>query len=259
MIAIPAGAYIAGSTRAERDRAYDDYLATAHADTARAQHWFEREAPRHTAELPAFRVDATPVTNAAYAEFVAATGTPPPAITAAAWAAQHLAQDYDREVARFVWPSATPPAGRGDHPVVLVTHAEAAAYCAWRGGRRLPTADEFEKAARGRAGRVYPWGDDYDAARLDSAVAGPRDTAPVGSFPAGASPYGVLDLAGDVFEWTATPFTADASKFTVKGAAWDDFGGVGRGAALHGRPATLRHAIVGFRCAADGAADGAAR
>ena len=72
-------------------------------------------------------------------------------------------------------------------------------------------------------------------------------TAPVGSYPAGASPYGVLDLAGNVFEWTSTPF--GAGEMTVKGSAWEDFGGVGRGASRHGRKIGARHVIVGFRCA----------
>jgi formylglycine-generating enzyme required for sulfatase activity len=139
--------------------------------------------------------------------------------------------------------------------VVLVTWAEADRYCAWRGAqvgavRRLPTADEFEKAARGEHGAIYPWGDAFDASKLSSAVAGPRDVVDAGSVPAGASPYGVLDAAGNVFQWTSTPFGDPADrKMTVKGSAWDDYAGVGRGASAHGRPRSARHVIVGFRCA----------
>ena len=256
MIAIPAGRYIAGSTPEEREAAYIDYEATAKRDAARAGKWFDGEPDRHVTTLPAFRIDLMPVTNAEYAELVATGGAPAPTIDAAACSAQGFSQDFATQVARFTWRDGRPPPGREDHPVVLVTWSEAAAYCAWRGAqrgepRRLPTADEYEKAARGSEGAVYPWGGTFEASKLDSAVAGPGDTMPVGSFPSGASPFGVLDLAGNVFAWTATPLGAD--KVTVKGSAWDDFAGVGRGASRHGRGKTIRHAIVGFRCAADGA------
>jgi len=254
MVAIPAGRYIAGSTRAERDAAYEAYRASAGHDAARTHGWFENEDERHEAELPAFRIDRVPVTQAAFAEFVAAGRAAPPAIDEATWRTQGFQQDWSA-VVRFVWTTNRPPAGRDDHPVVLVTWREADAYCKWRGrlhgaARRLPTADELEKAARGENGSEYPWGDTYDPAKLDSAVAGPHDTMPVGSFADGASPYGVLDLAGNVFEWTGTPFAA--GKMTVKGSAWDDWAGVGRGASRHGRGIDIRHVIVGFRCAADG-------
>lgn len=254
MVTVPAGRYIAGSTPEERQTAYDDYLATAHADTARTRKWFEGEDDRHVAQLPAFQIDLLPVTQAAYAEFVAAGGAPPPAIDEAGWRAQQFQQDYDTEVARFVWRDGRPPVGRADHPVVLVTRDEAHRYCAWRGGlvgqpRRLPTGAEYEKAARGEEGRVYPWGNTFEPAKLNSGVGGPGDTTPVGQHVDGASPYGVLELAGNVFEWTGS--TMPDGRAMVKGSAWEDFAGVGRGASRHGRPVGARHVIVGFRCAAD--------
>jgi formylglycine-generating enzyme required for sulfatase activity len=140
--------------------------------------------------------------------------------------------------------------------VVLVTWADAAAYCAWRGAvvgqrRRLPSAAEYEKAARGPEGSVYPWGSEFASEKLNSQVSGPKDTMAAGSFPGGASPYGMLDAAGNVFQWTATPWPHKRDGMTVKGSAWDDFAGVGRGASLHGRKKHVRHVIVGFRCAAD--------
>lgn len=253
MIAIAAGPFLAGSTREERERAYRDYRATAGHDAARRGRWFDGEREPHEETLPAFVIDRTPVTQAAYAEFVADTGIAPPAIDEAAWRAQGFSQDYATEVARFVWRDGRPPPGRASHPVVLVTWRDAAAYCAWRGSlvgavRRLPTASEYEKAARGTDGRAYPWGDDFDPSRLNSAVAGPRDTTPVGSYPSGASPYGMLDAAGNVFQWTATRWRG-GPRMTVKGSAWDDYAGVGRAASAHGRPPAIRHAIVGFRCA----------
>jgi formylglycine-generating enzyme required for sulfatase activity len=252
MITIPGGNYIAGSTVEERSGAYEDYLATAKHDGAREHGWFEKETERTVATLPAFRIDLMPVTQVAYAEFVAAGRAPPPTIDEATWKKQGFAQDYATQVARFNWRDGRPPPGREDHPVVLVTHDEAARYCQWRNKRRLPTADEYEKAARGEQGLSYPWGNSFEASKLNSAVNGPGDTTPVGQFVDGASPYGVLGLAGNVFHWTATP--GGPGKMIVKGSAWDDYGGVGRGASKHGRTRTIRHVIVGFRCAADGGA-----
>ena len=254
MVTVPAGQFVAGSTPEERAAAYEDYLTTSGHDTARERTWFDGEEDRHVAQNPGFRIDLMPVTMAAYAELVAAGGVPAPAIDQAAWTAQGFVQDYATQVARFVWRDNQPPSGRMDHPVVLVTWAEAQAYCKWRGeqrgeSRRLPSAEEYEKATRGDGGLAYPWGNTYEADKLDSAVKGPGDTTPVGQFLNGASPYGVLDLAGNVFEWTSTPY--GDGKMTVKGSAWEDFGGVGRGASRHGRPQTVRHVIVGFRCAAD--------
>jgi formylglycine-generating enzyme required for sulfatase activity len=253
MVMIPAGAYIAGSTPEERAAAYDDYAATSGQDSARVNHWFDSEEDRHRAELRAFRIDLMPVTNGEYAELVATGTVSAPAIVEQSWKSQGFSQPYDT-VLRFVWKTGQPPPGRMDHPVVLVTWQEADRYCRWRGEargerRRLPTAAEFEKAARGDAGIAYPWGNVFEPDKLDSAVGGPGDTMPVGSYIGGASPYGVLDMAGEVFEWTSTPFAP--GEMTVKGSAWEDFAGVGRGAARHGRPIGARHVIVGFRCAAD--------
>ena len=256
MLAVPTGQYIAGSTPEERQAAYDDFAASAGKDTARERHWFDGEEDRHVvAQQPAFHIDLMPVTQGAYAEFVAAGGAPQPAIDEATWKHQGLAQDYATQVARFVWKDGAPPAGRADHPVVLVTYEEASRYCAWRGQqvgtpRRLPTASEYEKAARGDGGLAYPWGNAFEADKLDSAVNGPADTMSVGSFIKGASPFGMLDAAGNVFEWTSTRFKP--GQMTVKGSSWEDYAGIGRGASRHGRAPAIRHAIIGFRCAADG-------
>ncbi len=255
MVAVPAGRYIAGSTEEERAAAYDDYLESAGQNTARERKWFEHEDDRRLDQLPAFRIDLMPVMQVEYAELVAQAQVPVPAIDEAAWKVQGFAQDYASEVARFAWRDGRPPAGREDHPVVLVTHADAERYCRWRGEqtgepRRLPTSAEYEKASRGDAGLIYPWGNTYEADKLNSAVAGPRDTTPVGTYTTGASPYGVLDLAGNVFQWTSTS-SDGGTKRIVKGSAWEDFAGMGRGAAGHGRAPTIRHVIVGFRCAAD--------
>ncbi|MBI3451902.1 MAG: SUMF1/EgtB/PvdO family nonheme iron enzyme, partial [Rhodospirillales bacterium] len=94
--------------------------------------------------------------------------------------------------------------------------------------------------------RRFPWGDAFDPARLNSHDRGPFDTTPVGRYSDGASPYGMLDAAGQVFEWTATP-DGDA-RYIVKGGSWDDRGcGICRPAARHSRPAGIKHILIGFR------------
>lgn len=256
MLTIPAGQYIAGSTPEEREQAYDDHRETAGNDAAREHRFFAREADRHVETLPGFRIDQHPVTNAAYAEFIRDTGAAVPAIDQPSWDKQGLSQSYDTEVARFNWTADEPPAGREDHPVVLITWEEAAAYCAWRGDltgqpRRLPTEGEFEKGTRGAEGAAYPWGNIFMPDKLNSRVSGPGDTVPVGSFPGGASPHGMLDAAGNIAQWTATPWLHSKDSMTVKGSSWDDYAGAGRGASRHGQHTLMRHAIVGFRCAAD--------
>jgi formylglycine-generating enzyme required for sulfatase activity len=259
MIVIPAGQYIAGSTPEEREQAYDDFLAASGSNAARAHGWFDVEEDRHPTELPAYRLDLMPVTNAAYAELVAAGGAPAPTMDQATWDAQGFQQRWPDEVERFAWIDGRPPAGREDHPVVLVTYAQAAAYCAWRGERagaprRLPTAAEMEKAARGTDAMAYPWGNGFDASRLNGRT-GPGDTVAVGSIPGATSPFGVLDLAGNVYQWTSTPWPPgageDAARRTVKGSAWNGAGGMGRGASVDQRPRGARDVLVGFRCVAD--------
>lgn len=254
LVAVPGGRYIAGSTPEERASAYDDFLATAGHDGARQHKWFDREQDRHLDNLGPFRIDLKPVTNVEYAEFVTAGRAPAPVIDEAAWQAQGLTQDFATQVARFNWIDGRPPHGKEEHPVVMVTWDQAAAYCAWRGtlageARRLPTGAEYEKAARGDQGFSYPWGNVFEADKLNSAVAGPNDTTPAGQYAGGASSYGVLELAGNVFQWTSSP--APQGEMLVKGSAWEDFAGVGRGASGHGRKKSIRHVIVGFRCAAD--------
>lgn len=250
VVRVPAGPFVAGSDRAEREAAYRlDETAYGHSRT-REGRWYESERARTTIDVAAVFVTRTPITNDEYAAFVAATGHPPPDVDPATWRGYRLVHPYAR-TRRHAWADGRPPEGRGAHPVVLVSHADAEAYARWLSAEtglawRLPSEDEWEKAARGPDGRRFPWGPAFDAARLNSADAGPFDTLPVGAFPAGASVYGVLDAAGQVFEWTRTP--AGPGRYVVKGGSWDDRGcGVCRPAARHGRPADLKHILVGFR------------
>ena len=239
MVLIPDGKYIAGSTPEERAAAYDEFQTASTTDIAREQHWFDNEEDRHQTSLPAYRIDLMPVTQAQYAELVATGEVPPPTLA-------------DPEVARFSWTSPTPPQDRLDHPVVGVTWKEAARYCAWRGElrgqvRRLPTAAEYEKAARGTTGLAYPWGNTFEPAKSNSADGGPKDTVPAGELAEGASEFGVLGMAGNARQWTST--AAGPGTYLVKGAGWDDHAGVGRAAAARPMPASERSANVGFRCA----------
>ena len=249
-VAIAAGPFIAGSDRAEREAAYNlDEAAYGHRRT-REWKWYEVEPPRENRETVAYAIARTPITNAQYARFVTETGHPAPDVDARTWAGYGLVHPYSR-TRRHAWRDGRPPQGRADHPVVLVSHGDARAYAAWlslrTGARwRLPDEESWEKAARGTEGRRFPWGDAFDPGRLNSHDAGPFDTMAVGGFPAGASPFGLLDAAGQVFEWTAT--AAGKGRYYVKGGSWDDRGcGVCRPAARHSRPEGLKHILIGFR------------
>ncbi|MDP6707157.1 MAG: SUMF1/EgtB/PvdO family nonheme iron enzyme [Alphaproteobacteria bacterium] len=249
-IEIPAGAFVRGSDRDEREAAYRlDEAAYGHSVT-RKNRWYEDEPARGQLTLPTYRITRTLITNAQYATFVAATGHRAPEVTAAVWKSYGLIHPYSR-TRRHAWRDAQPPKAREQHPVVLVSHGDARAYAAWLSERtgeswRLPSEAEWEKAARGPDGRRFPWGDVYDPARLNSHDLGPFDTTAVPSFADGASPYGLQDAAGQVFEWTRTK-SGDA-RYIVKGGSWDDKGcGICRPAARHSRPEALKHILIGFR------------
>ncbi len=253
-ILVAAGPFVAGSERAEREAAYRlDERAYGH-DVTRKSRWYEGET-RKTVTLPSFRIMRNPVTNAQYAAFVAATGHSAPDVDRETWAGYRPIHPYER-TRRHAWIDARPPDGRSDHPVVMVSHGDAEAYAAWLGQEtsvdwRLPSEAEWEKAARGADGQRFPWGEIFDPERLNSADRGPFDTVSVGRFPGGASPFGMLDAAGQVFEWTATP--VGRGRFIVKGGSWDDKGcGICRPAARHGRPAGIKHILIGFRLVRDG-------
>jgi len=252
VVSIPAGPFIAGSDGAERDFAYRIDAAAYGRPVTREQGWYERERARGLAETGAYAITVTPITNRQYAAFVAATGHPVPDVDRATWESYGLIHPY-AATRRFAWAKGRPPRGREDHPVVLVSHADAMAYAAWLTrvtGQtwRLPDELEWEKAARGTDGRYFPWGNGFDPRRLNSHDAGPFDTTPVGGYPSGASPFGLLDAAGQVFEWTAT--YDGAGRAIVKGGSWDDKGcGVCRPAARHSRPVNLKHILIGFRLA----------
>lgn len=250
MVDITTGRFIMGSTQKQREYGYQlDELRGSTA--ARQYRWFENETAK-TLTLPLYQIDRDLVSNGDYQLFITQAGYAAPYVNEETWAGYGLVHDY-KTVRRFLWEENRLPTGRDQHPVVLVTHADAMAYCRWRGEKEnrpltLPTEAQWEKAARGTQGLVFPWGDLFVAENLNSADKGPYDTQVVGSYPGGASPFGVNDMAGMVFEWTATACPGDSSKFIVKGGSWDDYPGVTRSAAHHCRPASLKHVLIGFRC-----------
>jgi formylglycine-generating enzyme required for sulfatase activity len=179
MVLIPAGAFWMGS------------------DAGRAD-----ERPRHRVSLDAYEIDIYEVTNARFARFVDAGGYANQALwSPAGWAWRtrfHVTQPDRWTDSRWNGPT---------QPVVGVSWYEADAFSRYV-NKRLPTEAEWEKAARGTDERVYPWGSDWDPTRTNGPPGG-RQTAPVGSYPAGASPYGVHDLAGNAWEWVADWWSPD--------------------------------------------------
>lgn len=242
---IPGGTYRMGSDPAEREIGYR--LSPI---AVRNGGWYDAwEADPADVDVDRFAIDRTPVTQSRYAEFVEATGHRQPAIDSATYRRQGFLVHPYSSVLPFLWSDGSPPAGLGEHPVVLVSRDDAAAYCAWRGRVerrriRLPTESEWEAACRGTESRTFPWGTEWRDGLAQTDAGG---TASVRAHPDGASPDGVLDLAGNVFEWTASAMPTGNP--VLKSCSWDDAPGTCRCAFRHGRPAETRHILIGFRCA----------
>jgi len=195
MVCIPAGQFVMGS----RSEEIDEVLAGC--NVCRVESYTD-ELPQHVVYLDAFWIDRTEVTSAQYRKCVEAGACPLPG-------------GCDSGEPTYGVPS------REEHPMVCLSRDEAQAYASWVGGR-LPTEAEWEKAARGTDGRMYPWGNTFDGSRLnfcdrnctfdwkdDGADDGYAYTAPVGSYPSGASPYGLFDMAGNAWEWVADTYAAE--------------------------------------------------
>jgi formylglycine-generating enzyme required for sulfatase activity len=216
--------------------------------------WVDEE-PRREVFLYAFWIDRTEVTNAQYAAFLQDQGNQ----------VEGYQPWLDVEAGDCLIEQAgdafRPKAGYEDHPVIRVTWYGAHAYCEWA-GKRLPTEAEWEKAARGPDGRIYPWGDEFDGTRLNFCDTNcPRDsrqeawddgfaeTAPVGSYPDGASPYGALDMAGNAWEWVADLYREirhDAR--VIRGGGWESAPQSARAAARYNGFQATGYSYVGFRC-----------
>ncbi len=259
---IERGRYIAGSNQAERDYAYRisaEALADTPEDIAdvetrlRQQRWFDFEPDQAKRRMAAFCISRNLVTNEEYQEFVLSTGYHQPGITAENYQEQNMLVHSYQDLRPYFWRSFQFPAGKANHPVVLVSQKDALAYAAWKSQEdgidyRLPTADEWEKAARGVDGRYFTWGNDWQEQATNWQKHGPKGTSRVGAYPLSKSIYGVEDMAGNVFEFTSTVYTQDSQERAImKGCAWDDLPGFCRTAYRHGRPTTYRHILFGFR------------
>jgi formylglycine-generating enzyme required for sulfatase activity len=183
---------------------------------------------KQSVHVGAFYIDKYPVTNAEYAKFVEATGHPPP-------------PNWEET-------GGTYPPDMANHPVVFVNWFDAQGYAAWA-GKRLLTEAEWEKAARGTEGRVYPWGDWFDKVMCNASEAGIGGTMPVGKYsPFGDSPYGVCDMAGNVWEWTATDWAPGSSSKVQRGGSFVNRGSYARCAYRYLGVPEPRTPNVGFRC-----------
>ncbi len=253
LILIPAGEFLMGSDPEKDKNAQDD------------------EQPQHRLYLPDFYIAKTPVTNAQFAAFVKASGYRTTA-EEEGWSWVWTGKEVEK-VKGANWQHPRGPqsdiTAKSDHPVVQVSWPDAVAYCRWLAkatGRpyRLPAEAEWEKAARGPKGLIYPWGNTWETGRCNSSEAGVGDTNPVGAYPPGASPYGLLDMSGNVWEWCATrwqkPYPYDVSQDegsadylegsgvrVLRGGSWDsDQYGARCAYRFRGSPG-LRNDFSGFR------------
>ena len=198
--------------------------------------WFKDEMPRKKVFLKAFFIDAHEVTNAEYKKFK---------------------------------PDHVYPTGRDNHPVVNVTWNDANAYAKWA-GKRLPTEEEWEKAARGTDGRIYPWGNSFGKNLANTSESGlggrakvgqykveqsgenqPAGTTEAGAFPGGKSPYGAYDMAGNAWEWTDSWYDKGRMLRVLRGGSWLAPAVSARAAARLGDAPGEIDNDYGFRCAKD--------
>jgi len=206
--------------------------------------WWPKTQPEHKRFVRGFYIDKYEVTVERYAAFVKATG--------------HSAPPN--------WPGGQIPAGKAGHPVTYVSWSDADAFCRWE-GKHLPYEDQWEKAARGTDKRAFPWGDRFSRKKANTPQLGFGNTMKVGSFPEGVSPYGVYDMAGNVWEWVDNwfkPYPGNkhpdenyGERFKVlRGGSWYDctYYKCGISAPSYNRiffnPETKNNNF-GFRCAAD--------
>jgi formylglycine-generating enzyme required for sulfatase activity len=230
MVLIPKGPFYIGSSEKDIDWIVETFYAES-------RDWYLDETPSQAFYLNQFFIDKYEVTVEKYKNFI---------------------QKTRRTKPKFL---ENPKHNGPNHPIVGVTWQDAADYCAWV-SKRLPTEAEWEKAARGDDGRRYPWGN--NAAIKKANVRGTEDSfrysSPVGNFPEGQSPYGVMDMAGNAFEWTQDwykPFPGNEGRDdlynqklkVVKGGSWKANMDLAR-SALRGKRFPHQSADhVGFRCA----------
>jgi formylglycine-generating enzyme required for sulfatase activity len=249
-IPIPAGHFTMGSSPYDRALALEDG-ARYGADLRAGIEALRAEQPERRVASAAFSIMVDAVTQAEYAAYVYATGAPEPWVDPVVWSRTPHRKGAKPE--RVQWEHGRPREARMDQPAVLVSQPEAEAYCRWWGDRRgglgaLPSEAEWERAARGDDGRIYPWGTRFEPTRANTRESGRGDLHAVGSDAGATSPFGVQGMAGNVAEWTSS-FERDL--VVVKGAAYDDDLFAARAAARSLRAPVIRHVAIGFRCVLD--------
>ncbi len=198
--------------------------------------WYMDETPAHIVQLEDFHIDKHETTVSQYRIYIEATGKPAPKF-------------MDDE--KF---------GKANHPIVGVTWLEASDYCRWT-SKRLPTEQEWEKAARGTDRRMYPWGNEADPKRTNTRGKGDnqRYTSTVDGFSEGKSPYGVLNMAGNVWEWTQDWYLPYPGNETpndmfgktlkvIRGGSWKANMDLARSAVRGKAMPDQRQYYIGFRC-----------
>lgn len=228
MVLIPAGTFLFGSRE-------DDKMASSD------------EKPQRTIHLDDYYMDLYPVTNRQYCEFL--NQEKPDSGLLNKW--MRIDGSFQKEKCRInqLKQSYTVDKGYENHPVIYVSWYGAEAYAKWA-GKRLPTEQEWEKAARGTRGQIYPWGDEFDTKRCNSGLSGMDMTSPVDRYPEGISPYGCFDMAGNVWEWTSSFYNQNNGPYVLRGGSWY-FGNVDifRCAVRYYCDPFGRNFFIGFRCA----------
>ena len=229
MVLIPAGPFLYGSREDDK---------TASSD----------EKHQRVIDLPDYYMDQYPVTNQNYAAFL--NTAQPSKKSLDKWI--NLAGKYKNEKSRISLRKNQfhTKAGYENYPVIYVSWHGAEAYTRWV-DKRLPSEQEWEKAARGTDGRIYPWGNMFDKNLCNTKEAGPGYTTPVDHYPAGKSPFGCRDMAGNVWEWTDSWYDDDEKYKVLRGGSWF-FTALGCRCAARYRDYFLpngRSDNFGFRCA----------
>jgi formylglycine-generating enzyme required for sulfatase activity len=215
LVKIPAGKFLMGSS---------DLVPMAYSD----------EKPQREVNLDTYWISRTPVTNRMWLKFIQESGYQP------------SEDDHDGDYLKH-WSGNQPPAEKLDHPVVYVSYIAAMAFCDYY-GLILPSEAQWEKAARGVDGRLYPWGDQPPTTDLCNFNDNAGDTMPVSSYERGVSPYGLVDCAGNVWEWC----TSAHKPLALRGGSFNDHHEEVRCACrLNNYDATLCSFNLGFRPAQD--------
>jgi formylglycine-generating enzyme required for sulfatase activity len=227
MVLVPAGPFLYGSREDDPEAPSD-------------------EKPQRVIDLPALYMDVFPITNKQYCEFLNQERHDND--TLAKWI--NLTGGFWGEKCRITkgLNGYIVKKGRERHPVIYVSWHGAEAYAMWA-GKRLPSEEEWEKAARGTEGAKYPWGNEFDSSLCNTQESGIRKTSQVDKFPEGRSPFGCFDMAGNVWEWTDSWYDENKDIKMLRGGSWSNDRGNPRCANRYRLIPRGRDVTIGFRCA----------